>query len=92
MRKKFDLIDLFIVVGCLFISFMVFLIVNACRSRPVNGGKWSFIVLAVLCVSETLLALFLGVRSGVLTPEEGQPLIDAAPRGPAAPETSEISC
>ena len=32
MRKKFDLIDLFIVVGCLFISFMVFLIINAFES------------------------------------------------------------
>lgn len=29
MRKKFDLIDLFILVGCLFISFMVFLIIQA---------------------------------------------------------------
>jgi hypothetical protein len=29
MRKKFDIIDLFILVGCLFVSFMVFLIIRA---------------------------------------------------------------
>jgi len=28
-RKKFDFIDLFVVVGCLFISIMVFLIIKA---------------------------------------------------------------
>lgn len=29
MRRKFDIIDAFIVVGCLFISIMVFLIIRA---------------------------------------------------------------
>ena len=52
------------------IIFVVCFVISAARKKPINAGKWGFIIMAVLAIAESVFACSLVAQRPDLTPAQ----------------------